>query len=93
MVTKKSKPIKRIAKIAKKKVEVVEEPQSEVKVEVKVETPVIKQIVKKGEYKQEIIVNGKKVKRLNGKNDNDKFFHCSVNQGEFTAHFKKELFK
>lgn len=44
-------------------------------------------------YKEEIVVLGKKVKRLNDGKDTDLQFHCSVNDGEYTAHFDKESFK
>jgi len=43
-------------------------------------------------YKEEIVVLGKKVKRLNDGKDTDLQFHCSVN-GEYTEHFDKSLFK
>lgn len=43
-------------------------------------------------YKEEIVVLGKKVKRLNDGRDTDLQFHCEVDDGT-TAHFDKELFK
>jgi hypothetical protein len=43
-------------------------------------------------YKEEIVVLGKKVKRLHDGRDTDLHFHCGVDDGT-TAHFDKELFK
>ena len=73
-----------------KEVEVVE-PVIE-KVVTKVVEPVIEKVIKSAQYKEEIIVAGKKVKRLNDGRDYNQFFHCSVNSGEYTGHFEKELF-
>jgi len=43
-------------------------------------------------YKQEIMVSGKRVIRLNDGRDTDSQFHCAVNNGEYSAHFDKSLF-
>ena len=68
------------------------EVELEKKTEIPVEVPKPEVKVPEIVYVQEIVIKRDKIVRLNDERDTQTQFHCSVNGGEYTAHFDKILF-